>query len=152
MIQSVLKSRLILALSAFLFLSAALPAGATSSVCSNPERERILATAIVQLPTDDIQSLEEVLLLLAPQLGMTSWVVTTAEPGQLLAKDIGLQSPEVSVSIEAEWEPGTNEALFEARRTCFDDALEPWEDYWTGFLTGLSDAGYGIVQEDSEAD
>jgi hypothetical protein len=31
------------------------------------------------------------------------------------------------------------------RRTCINDALEPWEGYWSGFVSGLRDAGYEVV-------
>lgn len=145
LIHSVRMVRSLSILLVFALVSVPNQTSALSTVCSEPDRARVLAAVTVKLPTDDIQALEELFSTLAPQLGMTTWAVTSSEHGRLLAKDIGLQSPEVSVSIEASWEAGTNEAVVQLQRTCINDSLEPWEGYWSGFLDGLNIAKYEVV-------
>jgi hypothetical protein len=120
-------------------------ARALSTACSNPQRERILSAAQIMLPRDNIRSLERRFDMLAPRIGMSTWGTALASSsGHVESRTLGLQSPEVSVSIEAHWRPGQKFVTVEVRRTCINDALEPWRHYWWGFVTELENAGYAV--------
>lgn len=119
--------------------------GALTTVCSDPSRARVLASTVVRLPTDNIDALERRFDVLAPSLGMTTWGVTSSKGNRVEQKTLGLQSPEVSVSIEAHWRPGQRAATVEVSRTCINDALEPWRSYWAGLVSGLRRAGYTVA-------
>jgi hypothetical protein len=119
-------------------------ARATSTTCSNPKREQVLATARVALPTRNIEALEQRFELLAPKIGMTTWGVAGDDGRGIRDVTLGLQSPKVSVGITAEWRTGQKAALLQVERTCINDALEPWQPYWKHFLSELREAGYVV--------
>ena len=118
---------------------------AYSSVCSDPSRARVLARATVILPSDNIAPLERRFTIIAPKLGMMVWGVGSEEHGKILSKTLGMQSPKVSVSIEADWKPGMRAATLVAERTCYTDDLEPWRRYWSGLIHQLKSSGYRVV-------
>jgi hypothetical protein len=82
-------------------------ANAESTLCSNPKRARVLATATVVLPDDDIDRLDQLMARSAETVGMTSWKVGSfSDEGVRQSQTLGLQSPKVSVSITAHWKRG----------------------------------------------
>jgi hypothetical protein len=116
---------------------------ATSTICSNPARARVLSTAIVMLPSDAIGTLERRFAIIAPQVGMETWGTSVSDrTGKVERQTLGLQSPQVSVSIKAKWQPGQRFATISVERTCYSDNLEPWRGYWWGTVSGLEKAGY----------
>ena len=117
----------------------------SSSVCSNPARARVLARATIFLPSDNIGTLEHRFAIIAPKIGMSTWGTGLDERGKILAQTLGLQSPKVSVSIQADWKPGQRAALLSIERTCIDDTLEPWRGYWWGLIGRLESAGYRVT-------
>lgn len=119
-------------------------AAAYSSVCSNPKRARVFATAVIILPDDDIKKLEAAFEKLSTRVGMTTWGVGSSEGGRTLSQTLGLQSPKVSVSITARWKPGKRNALLKVERTCINDDLEPWAGYWRKVRSELTQAGYRL--------
>ncbi|MDO9488091.1 MAG: hypothetical protein Q7J32_06925 [Sphingomonadaceae bacterium] len=121
------------------------PASGTSLICSNPERARILARAKILLPRERINVLEARFATVAKNIGMTTWAVGSQNgAGVVKSKTLGLQSPEVSVSISARWKPGLASANVIVERTCYTDDLEPWKGYWQNFLSGIRAAGYDV--------
>ncbi|MDJ0643515.1 MAG: hypothetical protein QNJ15_11900 [Erythrobacter sp.] len=121
------------------------PLRADSTYCSDPERERTLGRATVSLPDDNIERLRTDLRKIAKAIDMSSWSVVAKEgDGTVTSYDIGLQSPEVSVSIETYWAPNMRHADILVKRTCITDALEPWEGYWTDFLREIQASGYSL--------
>jgi hypothetical protein len=118
-------------------------ASATSTVCSNPKRARVLDSANVALPNADFDAFEKTFNKLVETLGMTTWAVAFRKDGRnLTSKTVGLQSPKVSVGINTEWKVGQKKVKIIVERTCYSDDLEPWEGYWSKFLEGLKGAGY----------
>jgi hypothetical protein len=130
-----------------LLIGASSPSTADSTVCSNPERARVLARASVKLPDGDVKKLEASFEKLAETLGMTTWGVEASKKDGtgVSSKTLGLQSPQVSVGITARWKPGKKSAKIVIERTCYSDHLEPWKGYWTGFLSGLKSEGYNVT-------
>ncbi len=119
---------------------------ATTLVCSDPARARVLDSVVVALPSDNIEMLERRFGWTAERIGMTTWGVSSSEHDVLRNKTLGMQSPKVSVNIQAEWEPGQRSANIAIERTCYTDDLEPWQPYWFAFLGELRAAGYSITQ------
>lgn len=129
-----------------LIFATPMPAEATSTICSNPKRERVLASAVIRLPSDNIQALERRFAIAAPRIDMESWgTALNNRSGKVERQTLGLQSPRVSVSIEADWRPGQNAATLRLRRTCINDAIEPWRGYWWGLVSELETAGYTVT-------
>lgn len=122
------------------------PVQATSTVCSNPRRERVLASAVVRLPTDNIQALERSFDIAGRGIGMSPWGTSLLDRhGRVERQTLGLQSPRVSVSVRAKWRPGQRAADVEIWRTCINDASEPWRGYWWGLVNALESAGYTVM-------
>ena len=146
-----LKGRLSIGIQRFILLVPMLTIGSSNShalttFCSNPNRERVLEAATVNLPRDNIQKLESRFDRIANVVGMTTWGVESSDrQGRVESQTIGLQSPKVSVSIEARWKPGRKSADLQVRRTCINDALEPWRGYWLGVVSQLERAGYTVL-------
>jgi hypothetical protein len=115
-----------------------------SSSCSDPSRAKILETATILLPSDDIGELEKSFDASSKRIGMTTWAVGSELHGKVLSKTLGLQSPKYSVSITADWKPGDHHALLKVERTCINDDLEPWEGFWSGLRGELAEAGYQL--------
>ena len=129
-----------------LVLIGAQAATATSTVCRNPARARVLSTGTVSLPSSNIGALQKRFEAVAVPLGMTTWGVASYPDGKTLrSKTLGLQSPKASVSISAEWKPRQRFAKIVVERTCYSDDLEPWQPYWRGLLARLREAGYKIT-------
>ncbi|MEL7216839.1 MAG: hypothetical protein AAGK01_00230 [Pseudomonadota bacterium] len=132
-----------------LFLAGLSPsvANATTLICSDPDRARILDRATVALPTDKIEMLERRFGWTAERIGMTTWGVASGENDLPRRKTLGMQSPKVSVSIQAEWSSGQKFANLAIERTCYTDDLEPWRPYWRAFLRELRTAGYRVTKQ-----
>lgn len=82
---------------------------------------------------------------MAGQLDMTTWgVALNGDDGSAIEDTLGRQSPKVSVAISAEWIKGQRLARLSVERTCYTDDLEPWRQYWDGFLGALRRAGYRV--------
>lgn len=121
------------------------PAYAESTICSDPSRAKVLDRGTISLPQDDVKALERAMFAAAPRINMTTWAVVGSQgDGEISSHNIGLQSPEVSVAIDAIWEPGWKHAKITIERTCYDDALEPWEGLWSSFLREMKEAGYEV--------
>lgn len=126
-------------------LVSSMPAQAHSTTCSNPRRERVLSAALIRLPTDNIQVLERRFEAIAGRIGMETWGSGLSENGRVESKTLGLGSPQGSVSIKAKWRPGQKAATLEVKRTCINDALEPWRGYWWGLVRALELNGYTVL-------
>ena len=120
------------------------PAQAESTMCSNPKRARVLATATLSLPDDGIDRLDKWVSRSAKNIGMTTWGVESSNKGKRESQTIGLQSPKVSVSIEAYWKPGWRMAKVTVVRTCINDDLEPWSGYWAAFKREMRKGGFAF--------
>jgi hypothetical protein len=129
-------------------LSLAPPSGQqmiVDTICSDPKRARVLASAMVILPDDDIDRLGQQFEQLSKIIGMTTWSVgMTSGKGVREALTLGLQSPKVSVAITADWKPGLRAAKLQVERTCVNDDLEPWPEYWSGLKRELKGRGYRL--------
>ncbi len=113
------------------------------TICSDPKRARVLARATIILPDDNIDKLGEDFEKLSTLINMTTWQVgATSENGVRESLTLGLQSPKVSVGVEASWKPGQRTAKLKVERTCISDDLEPWLGYWSDLKRELKARGY----------
>lgn len=97
------------------------------------------------LPSDSIEALERRFTVISTQVGMETWgTALSDQSGKIEHQTLGLQSPHVSVSIKAKWQPGQRFAALTVERTCYNDALEPWRGYWWGVVNRLEKAGYSV--------
>jgi len=137
--------RISLAITAVLAVSLPSQSIALSTVCSHPKRARTLSAATIALPTGDTRPLERRFDVIAKRIGMLPWGSALSDAnGKIERQTIGLQSPKVSVSIEARWQSGQKYATLRVRRTCINDALEPWHGYWRTLLQELKRSGYKV--------
>lgn len=129
-------------------LALVIPAQASgeSTVCSNPSRAKVLRSAVVKLPTGGIDELEKAFEDLSESIGMTTWAVASSDKDGkgTVSKSIGLQSPQLSVGINAKWKIGDGSVKLVVERTCYTDDLEPWSGYWSKFISGLKAKEYLI--------
>ncbi|MBB3911454.1 hypothetical protein [Sphingomonas desiccabilis] len=115
------------------------------TICSDPERARVLARATIILPDDNIDKLGDDFERISKLINMTTWQVgMTSEKGVRESLTLGLQSAKVSVGIEADGEPGQRTAKLQVKRTCINDDLEPWSGYWSDLKRELKARGYQL--------
>lgn len=117
-------------------------AAMASTICSNPKRERVLATARIELQKGGMDRLNKQLQRSSARIGMTTYDVGTEESGANSFRSLGMQSPKASVAIEADWTRGQRSVVVRVKRTCIDDSLEPWQGYWERYKREVRRAGY----------
>jgi hypothetical protein len=109
-------------------------AQATSTRCSNPQREGVRGTGNIILAWSDLPKLDALLEHSKRALGMSYSFVESGLSGQpFRKKTIILQSPKVSVAIEIVAHRSADVAKVTVGRTCINDSLEPWQPYWRRF-------------------
>ncbi len=127
---------------------AAGPADATVTFCSNLAREGVRARMTVPLGPDGAAGLERRLLEVRHSyLGMSAGRVESEDPYRqppLLARNLILQSPEVSVAIDVRTSNLTSNADIAVTRTCYSDAHEEWRPYWYRLRRLLRAWGYRL--------
>ncbi len=136
------------AIIAMIMLAVPAQASAETTVCSDPSRAKILNSAVIKLPTGGIDELDKAFEDLSESIGMSTWGVTGSDndgKGKV-TKTVGLQSPKVSVSISAHWKIGEGSVKVVVERTCYNDNLEPWSDYWRKLISGLKAKEFIITQ------
>lgn len=85
----------------------------------------------------------------AKRIGMTPWGSGLLDShGKTLRQTLAMQSPKVSVSAEARWEAGQLRVPLVIRRTCINDALEPWRGYWSNLVRELRKRGYRVTMDE----
>lgn len=117
-----------------------------TTVCSDPERAKILRTARLELPWSKVRSLETWLGTFSEkEMGMSAWSVAFGDKGDADEQiQLILQSPNVSVAITIKVVKRRSIALVTVERTCIVDYLEPWLPYWLRFLDAMRKEGYVI--------
>jgi hypothetical protein len=132
-------------LAALVASATATQAEATSTRCSNPQREGVRASGTVKLAWLDRAKLGVLLQGSNKALGMSySWVESglTGQPSN--KKHFILQSPKVSVAIEVLALRSSDLAKVTVERTCINDSLEAWQPYWRRFRALMAAKGYPV--------
>lgn len=116
-----------------LALTAAAPASALETMCSNPSRARVLAHMSLSIPEGDEPAFAERMRQFRSRSTMSYAEVDAADGNVWRSRTIIFQSPEVSVVIHVRTRRGSDTARVEIERTCINDALEPWRPFWSDF-------------------
>jgi len=128
-------------LAAILVLVPTLDAAATSTVCSNPSRARVLDRLSVSIPGGNEPAFATVIREFEGVTDMGLSEVTASDKGGFRERTIIFQSPQVSVNIHIDTERGSSIARITVNRTCYTDALEDWRPYWKAFRKFLDSKG-----------
>lgn len=136
---------------AALTLFAAGAAQADSTTCSDPQTRKpgVRAELWLAMPPGGAPALENPIGKFAErELSMSISGVGMEDPyGKPMLKthDLILQSPDVSVAVHIESSNRTDRVRVTLERTCYYDAIVPWQPYWTGLTALFSQQGYRIV-------
>lgn len=128
-------------LSVSLYLAWTPDAAATSTVCSNQSRARVLDRLAVSIPGGDEPAFAETIRKFEGVTDMSRAEVTSDR-----RRIIIFQSPQVSVAIYVVTERGSGTARITVERTCINDALEDWKPYWKAFRRFLDSKGLKRVK------
>lgn len=121
-------------------------AHATTTRCSNPQREGIRASGTIKLAWSDLPKLNALLQRSEGALRMSYSFVESGLTGQPFRKKTHiLQSPKVSVAIEIVARRSADVAKVTVERTCINDSLEPWQPYWRRFRDLMAANGHPVL-------
>lgn len=131
-------------------LLGAAPAGATSTVCSDPRRAGVKAALTVAMHSGGAAQLErEISAVAESRLRMSVGGVSYEDPYKrpvLRGSHLILQSEDVSVAITISTTNRTNRAAIRVERTCYYDSMVPWQPYWRTLKAMLRANGYRIIR------
>jgi hypothetical protein len=124
----------------------ALDATATSTVCSNPSRARVLDRLAVSIPGGNEPAFASIIREFEGVTHMSRAEVTSSDNGGFRERTIIFQSPQVSVAILIDTQRESTIARISVNRTCITDALEDWKPYWKAFRKFLDSKGLKRVE------
>jgi hypothetical protein len=118
------------------------PASAYQLACSDPTREQVFARTSIEIPNGDEPAFAESMRGFRGVTDM-SFAETSGREGDcsFLGRTIFYQSPQVSVLIQIETQPGSEVAEITVERTCITDDLEDWQPYGDAFQQFLDRRG-----------